>query len=92
MSPFGEGNPEPIFKTVNCIDSGGTRIVGKLNDHLKLELIDDSGNHFKGIGFKMAEHYEKIKTLNPFNIFYNVSINEFFGEKELQLKIKGIQF
>ena len=40
----------------------------------------------------MAEHYEKIKTLNPFNIFYNVSINEFFGEKELQLKIKGIQF
>ena len=92
MSPFGEGNPEPVFKTVNCIDSGGTRIVGKLNDHLKLELIDDSGNHFKGIGFKMAEHYEKIKTLNPFNIFYNVSINEFFGEKELQLKIKGIQF
>ena len=92
MSPFGEGNPEPVFKTVNCIDSGGTRIVGKLNDHLKLELIDDSGNHFKGIGFKMAEHYEKIKTLNRFNIFYNVNINDFFGEKELQLKIKGIQF
>ena len=61
MSPFGDGNPEPVFKTVKCLDSGGTKIVGKLNDHLKLELIDALGNRFKGIGFKMAEHYEKIK-------------------------------
>ena len=92
MSPFGEGNPEPIFKTVNCLDSGGTRIVGKLNDHLKLELVDDSGGHFKGIGFRMAEHYEKIKNQVPFNIFYSIDRDDFFGGKDLQLIIKGIEF
>tara|TARA_Y100000739_G_scaffold46328_1_gene35787 strand:+ start:7 stop:1518 length:1512 start_codon:yes stop_codon:yes gene_type:complete len=92
MSPFGEGNPEPVFKTVKCLDSGGTKIVGKLNDHLKLELIDALGNRFKGIGFKMAEHYEKIKNQVPFNVFYNINMNDFLGEKELQLNIKGIEF
>tara|TARA_X000001036_G_scaffold127010_1_gene120227 strand:- start:2043 stop:3731 length:1689 start_codon:yes stop_codon:yes gene_type:complete len=92
MSPFGEGNPEPVFKTVKCLDSGGTKIVGKLNDHLKLELIDALGNRFKGIGFKMAEHYENIKNQVPFNVFYNINMNDFLGEKELQLNIKGIEF
>jgi len=92
MSPFGEGNPEPVFKTVKCLDSGGTKIVGKLNDHLKLELIDALGNRFKGIGFKMAEHYEKIKNQVPFNVFYNINMNDFLGKKNLQLNIKGIEF
>ena len=92
MSPFGEGNPEPVFKTVKCLDSGGTKIVGKLNDHLKLELIDALGNRFKGIGFKMAEHYEKIKNQVPFNVFYNIQVNDFLGKKNLQLNIKGIEF
>ncbi len=92
MSPFGEGNPEPIFRTENCLDSGKTRIVGKSNDHLKLELIDSLGNGFTGIGFRMARYYEKIKSQAQFNVFYNIDINEFLGEKTLQLKIRGIEF
>ena len=40
----------------------------------------------------MAEHYEKIKNQVPFNVFYNINMNDFLGEKDLQLNIKGIEF
>jgi len=40
----------------------------------------------------MAEHYGKIKNQVPFNIFYSIDRDDFFGGKDLQLIIKGIEF
>ena len=92
MRPFGTGNYQPIFMTENCFDSGKTKIVGKSNEHLKLDLIDDSGKRFTGIGFGMAEYLKKIKTRKPFKIFYNVDRNQYLGVKNFQLKIRDIEF
>jgi single-stranded-DNA-specific exonuclease len=54
--------------------------------------MDKSGKRFTGIGFGMAKHLERIKSQTPFKIFYNVDMNEYLGEKKLQLKIRDIEF
>ncbi len=91
MAPFGPGNMRPVFMTKNCLDSGKTRAVGEDQTHLKLEVVDDSQTYLSGIGFGMATHISKIKSMDPFKILYTVEENEFRGEVSLQLKLKDLK-
>lgn len=92
MAPFGPGNMRPVFLTKNCLDGGGSRAVGADQNHLKLDVIDDSKSKLSGIGFDMANHINKIKSRDLFDVLYTVNENEFRGEKSLQLKLKGLRF
>ncbi|MBN09051.1 MAG: single-stranded-DNA-specific exonuclease RecJ [Flavobacteriaceae bacterium] len=92
MRPFGPYNREPVFCVNNCLDNGGTRKVGKENNHLKLEIIDKSGTSFSGIGFNMAEYLSEIKSKNDFSILANLIKNDYNDRSELQLLIKSISF
>jgi len=92
MTPFGPKNMKPVFVSHNCIDKGGSRLVGKDQDHLKLEMVDSSGTVIQGIGFGLGQHHSKVKQKNPFSILYTLDENEFNGIVSLQLVIKDIQF
>lgn len=94
MAPFGPQNMKPVFMSRHCIDKGGSRIVGKDQTHLKLELIDSSegGSVMQGIGFDLGHHYAKLKQKFPFSILYTLEENEFNGSKNLQLVVKDLQF
>jgi single-stranded-DNA-specific exonuclease len=92
FSPFGPGNPSPLFRTDGIIDAGGSRIVGK--NHLKLYVVhpEISGGPFAAIAFQQGDHFEKIEKGIPFNICYFVEENEWNGSVSLQLNIKDIKF
>lgn len=92
MAPFGPKNMKPVFVSHNCIDKGGSRLVGKDQDHLKLELVDPNGIVIQGIGFGLGQHHSKVKQKNPFSILYTLDENEFNGRVSLQLVIKDIKF
>lgn len=92
MAPFGPKNMKPVFVSHNCIDKGGSRLVGKEQDHLKLELVDPNGTVIQGIGFGLGQHHSKVKQKNPFSILYTLDENEFNGSVSLQLLIKDIKF
>ena len=92
MAPFGPKNMKPVFVSHNCIDKGGSRLVGKDQDHLKLEMVDSSGTVIQGIGFGLGQHHSKVKQKNPFSILYTLDENEFNGIVSLQLVIKDIKF
>ncbi len=92
MGPFGPQNMQPVFKTVQCLDSGGSRAVGKDQCHLRLEVEDPSGIRFVGIAFGLAHHLTKIKSRVPFSILYTLDENEYNGHVSLQLKVKDITF
>jgi single-stranded-DNA-specific exonuclease len=92
MAPFGPKNMKPVFVSHNCIDKGGSRLVGKDQDHLKLELVDSKGTVTQGIGFGLGQHHSKVKQKNPFSILYTLDENEFNGSVSLQLLIKDIKF
>jgi single-stranded-DNA-specific exonuclease len=91
FAPFGPGNMSPVFYTEYIYDLGGSRIVGKTEEHLRLEVIDKEGNKFVGIGFFMKDYLPIVKSGKPFDICYSIEENEFNGQVSLQLRIRDIR-
>ena len=92
MGPFGPKNMRPVFVTHQCRDTGGTRLVGKTQEHLKLEITDPSGTKIQGIAFGMGSHLIAIKNQALFSVLYTLEENEFNGILSLQLKVKDLKF
>ena len=92
MRPFGPNNRQPLFCIKNCVDNGGSRLVGSDNNHLKIQFRDKSGEIMDGIGFKMGYHISKIKMKNEFSILGHLQLNNFNGKSSLQIQIKAIMF
>jgi len=92
MGPFGPKNMRPVFVTHHCKDSGGSRLVGKDQTHLKLEIRDSSGIQIQGIGFGMGANLITIKNQLPFSVLYTLEENEYNGIVSLQLKVKDLKF
>ena len=92
MGPFGPKNMRPVFVTHHCKDTGGSRLVGKDQTHLKLEIRDSSGIQIQGIGFGMGVNLITIKNQLPFSVLYTLEENEYNGIVSLQLKVKDLKF
>ena len=93
FQPFGPENMSPIFVSRNVFDTGSGRMVGSNSEHLKLDLCQESTGQksFSAIAFSQANHFEYIKGGNPFDICYSLEMNEFRGNKSLQLNIRDIK-
>ncbi|MDR1356639.1 MAG: single-stranded-DNA-specific exonuclease RecJ [Tannerellaceae bacterium] len=92
MNPFGPDNHKPVFCSVGVKDYGTSKLVGKDNEHIKLELIDGSVKMpVHAIAFGMHLHSEHIKAMKPFSICYTVEENTYNGNTTLQLLIKDIK-
>ena len=86
FKPHGPGNMVPIFRT-NHLNDAGSRIVKE--KHLKLMAVQ-KGIKFDGIAFNMSEHFPLISKF-PFDICYSLEMNEYKGNKNLQLKVRDIR-
>jgi len=93
FQPFGPENMAPLFITRNVFDSGTGRMVGASGEHLKLDLCHQSAGTktIPAIAFGQANNIEYIKNGKPFDICYSVEMNEFRGNKNLQLNIRDIK-
>jgi single-stranded-DNA-specific exonuclease len=93
FQPFGPENMSPIFVSRNVYDTGTGRMVGSSGEHLKLDLCHESTGikSLPAIAFSQANHFEYIKAGNPFDICYSIELNEFRGNKNLQLNIRDIK-
>lgn len=93
FEPFGPGNSRPVFCTRRVFDyNGSSKIVGKGNEHLKLELTDDSSeNVMNGIAFRMASFCQDLKVFNPLDIVFTLEDNTFNGTTNTQLMIRDIK-
>jgi single-stranded-DNA-specific exonuclease len=93
FQPFGPENMSPLFISRSVFDTGSGRMVGANGEHLKLDLCQESSStrSIPAIAFNLANHYDFIKGRNPFDICYSVEMNEFRGNKNLQLNIRDIK-
>jgi len=93
FEPYGPHNMMPTFLTENVFDSGSSRLVGKNNEHLKLDLMEAnrSTSVFSGIAFSQSGHIEMIKKSEPFDICYSVTENEYRGKTYMQLNVRDIK-
>lgn len=92
FGPFGPGNMKPVFSTSKVMDYGSSRLVGKEQEHLKMELVDSSSeNVMNGIAFGMYEYNDHLKSLQPLDICYTLEENTFNGNTNIQLMIRDIK-
>ena len=92
FNPFGPGNNKPVFCTRGVTDFGTSKLVGRHNEHIKLELVDDTcGKVFNGIAFNSAQYFDHIHSGKPFSICYTIEENKHRnGSTSVQLLVKAI--
>ncbi len=91
FSPFGPCNPKPVFCTVGVYDYGTSKVVGREQEHIKLELVDSkSSNVVNGIAFGQSASARYIKSKRSFDIAYTIEDNV-FKRNLVQLQIEDIR-
>ena len=91
FAPHGPDNPKPLFCTRNVYDYGTSKVVGKQQEHIKLELVDSrSSNVMNGIAFGQSAAARYIKSKRSFDIVYTIEEN-IYKRSEVQLQIEDIK-
>ena len=91
FQPFGPNNPKPHFGTRNVYDYGTSKVVGREQEHIKLELVDNKSDVImNGIAFGQSSQARYIKTKRSFNIVYTIEENT-HKRGEIQLHIEDIE-
>ena len=91
FSPYGPENPKPIFCTEQVYDYGTSRVVGREQEHIKLELVDSKSSRvMNGIAFGQSSQARYIKTKQAFDIVYSLAENS-HKHGEVQLQIEDIK-
>ncbi len=94
FAPYGPDNHKPVFCTRQVYDFGTSRVVGRDQEHIKLELVDSKSNNImNGIAFGQSSQARYIKTKRAFDIVYYIEENSHkHGEVQLQIEdIKPIE-
>ncbi len=91
FAPFGPGNPKPLFCTKDVFDFGTSKVVGREQEHIKLELVDSKSNNvMNGIAFGQSASARYIKSKRSFDIAYTIEDNV-FKRGAMQLQIEDIR-
>lgn len=91
FAPFGPCNERPTFCTRSVYDYGTSKVVGRGQEHIKLELVDNKSSRvMNGIAFGQSSQARYIKTKRAFDICYNVEENT-HKRGEIQLQIEDIK-
>ena len=91
MRPFGPENEKPKFCTKQVYDFGTSKVVGHNQEHIKLELVDNTSNQvMNGIAFGQSSEARYIKTKHSFDIVFTIEENS-YRKGELQLIIEDIR-
>jgi len=90
LAPHGPGNAKPLFITRNVYDYGTSKVVGRHQEHIKLELVDSkSAVVMNGIAFGQSASARYIKSKRSFDIVYTIEENA-YKRGEVQLQIEDI--
>jgi single-stranded-DNA-specific exonuclease len=90
FAPFGPENLNPIFVSKNIKDYSTSKLVGKDQLHIKLDIIDEtSSSIMHGIAFRQSTSYKLVKQ-GFFDICYTLEENTHNGKTNTQLYIKDI--
>lgn len=89
FGPFGIGNPRPKFmaQSLEVLD---VRLVGAKQQHLKLRI--GLGNHrLEAIAFGMGYLASELAVSKKIDAIFELSVNEWNGRKDMQLKISDLK-
>lgn len=92
FAPFGPENSKPLFLTRGVVDDGGSKLVGRGQQHIKLELIDPTiDKPIQAIAFGFSRFFNEVKKFQPIDICYTIEKNRHSNEVYTQLMVKDIK-
>lgn len=91
MEPFGEGNPQPIFRD-SCTRIVELSSIGKDKNHLRLSFASDGGKKINGIAFGLGALEGECRANQERKITYTPSLNFFKGRRNWQVRVIDIAF
>lgn len=89
LEPTGEENSKPLFGLTH-VRADSVRVIGKTNSGLRLTLTDPNGTVMPAVYFGDVEEMQEVlrKKRGEMDICYQPGINEFRGERNLQINIR----
>ncbi|MBI2552821.1 single-stranded-DNA-specific exonuclease RecJ [Candidatus Uhrbacteria bacterium] len=91
LEPYGEANPRPRF-LMHGLQVLGFDGVGNGGKHLRLTVTDETRRSQKMIGFNCGEWCQKLTRGDLIDAVVEVGINEWNGNREVELKIVDLRF
>jgi len=90
LAPYGPGNMRPKFISQNVSVIGFPKLIGRESDTLKFQ-VRAGRSIIDVIGFKMANHYEKLLVNSKVDLVYEIGENIWNGVRKIQLELKDIK-
>lgn len=78
LEPFGEGNPEPVFR----LDNSSLQNITTVKNHLKFVVRQDN-KLFPGIGFRMSHRQHEVRDSST--IFFKLKNTTFRGRERWEI-------
>ncbi|HHT9138259.1 MAG TPA: single-stranded-DNA-specific exonuclease RecJ [Candidatus Wunengus sp. YC60] len=92
LSPYGEGNPMPLFAAVNVKVVGQPRRIGAKGQHLSF-YAKQGDVAVRAVAFGMGEQFERLKQNGKTcSLAFAVKINNWMDGENLELEVKDIKF
>jgi single-stranded-DNA-specific exonuclease len=88
MEPFGPENMRPTFIAKKVVETGFSKVLKE--QHIRLS-VKQKDIHLTGIGFNMADKFSLVQKNQPLDIVFTLDMNEWNGEKNLQMKLIDIR-
>ena len=89
LEPFGNGNPQPILKSVG-VKVVGLRRMGSDAQHVKLDLRDLQGRTLQMLAFNAPEHFfVEVGTL--VSVWYQPDVNEWNGRRTIEGRLLHLE-
>ncbi|NLG48977.1 MAG: hypothetical protein GX552_02555 [Chloroflexi bacterium] len=89
LEPCGEGNPPPTLASIG-LRLQAIQAIGQEGKHLRLYVADDTRT-LQAIAFRMGHLATRYRPGDRLDLIYQPSINEWQGERTLQLVVEAIR-
>jgi single-stranded-DNA-specific exonuclease len=88
MEPFGPDNMRPLFIAQGVNDTGYSKLMKEA--HISFNVTQ--GNHpIKGIGYNMPHYMPIVKSGKPFDIVFQLQLNEWQGTETVQMQVLDVK-
>ena len=89
LAPFGEGNPEPAFRTDGMLLRGIKR-VGSAENHIKATAVKDD-RYVDLIAFSQGHRFRELADMGRCDAIYTPTVNQWNGMRSVQLRVRDMR-
>lgn len=89
LAPFGEGNPEPAFRTDGMLLRGIKR-VGSAENHIKATAVKDD-RYVDLIAFSQGHRFRELADMGRCDAIYTPTVNRWNGMRSVQLRVRDMR-